>query len=80
MAHGLDPTLKDTTGAYPDDPDGDLDCIADIEAYRHLLTKRDIWQQDWADTGLQKGPPPFNPVPWRYWSSGTNVSAFNDLL
>jgi hypothetical protein len=80
MAHGLDPTMKDTTGAYPDDPDGDLDCIADIEAYGKLLTQRDLWRQDWANTGLQKGLPPFNPMPWRYWSSGTNISAFNDLL
>jgi len=80
IAHGLDPILKDTTGAYPDDPDGDLDCIADIEAYGKLLTQRDLWRQDWADTGLQKGLPPFNPMPWRYWSSGTNISAFNDLL
>lgn len=80
IAHGLNPTLQDSTGAYRGDPDGDLDCIADIEAYGKLLLKENLWKHDWADTGLQKGPPPFNPMPWRYSSSGTNVSAFNDLL
>ncbi|MDW8366229.1 MAG: hypothetical protein RMK49_10330, partial [Abditibacteriales bacterium] len=53
IANNLDPALKDTTGAYPGDPDGDLDCIADIEAYGRLLTREDLWREDWADTGLQ---------------------------
>ncbi len=83
--HHLDPDKPDTTGAYSPDPDnpdlsGDRQCIADIEAYGNPLPRENLWHEDWADTGLQKGPPPFNPMPWRYGSSGTNVSNFNDLL
>lgn len=79
-AHGLDPTRPDTSGAYGGVSNGDRECIADIEAYGRLLPRRDLWKEDWADTGLQKGSPLFIPMPWRYSSSGTNTSIYSDLL
>lgn len=77
---GLDPNDTDTTDAYGGDRIGDAQCVADIAAYGRLLEKRELWKKDWADTGLQKGPPPFNPMPWRHFSTGTNVSKYDDLL
>ena len=82
--HFLDPNSHDTTDAYNrfgDTTPGDLQCIADIEAYGKLLQKKELWREDWADTGLQKGsPPPPDKFPWEYSSTNKNYSKYNDLL
>ncbi|MCS7277846.1 MAG: hypothetical protein NZ531_03255 [Aquificaceae bacterium] len=82
--HFLDPFSFDTTDYYNrfgDTTPGDLQCIADIEAYGKLLQKKELWREDWADTGLQKGtPPPSDEFPWKYSSTGKNYSQYQDLL
>jgi hypothetical protein len=82
--HFLDPNTRDTADAYNrfgDPTPGDLQCIADIEAYGKLLQKEELWRKDWADTGLQKGsPPPSDKFPWVYGSTNKNYSIYKDLL
>ncbi len=72
-AHCLDPDDPHTTRVTEEynDPDGDSDVVAEIEAYARLLQQKEKWKEDWADSGLQKGNPP-NPFPWKYLSTGTN--------
>lgn len=58
--HHLNPNSSDTTGAYPNDspwqvgvdkPDNEL--VADITALGLMFQYKQIWMQDWADTGVQ---------------------------
>lgn len=52
----------DTARAYLDqDPNssdyqkGDKECLCDIQALGKLLPKKGVWQQDWANDGIQWG-------------------------
>ena len=77
-AHHLDPTDSDTTGRYASNPaygygdTGDLECLCEISAFKELLAKQALWQQDWSDGGLQKG---VVPSPNFYWQFRPAVAA-----
>jgi hypothetical protein len=77
--HGLDPRRHDTTGAFRFDPDGDSDAVAEIEAFGALERAKKYWRYDWAQYSMQWGIPP-SPFPWRYVSSGTNISRYDRYL
>jgi len=77
--HGLDPRRRDTTKAFRFDPDGDSDAVAEIEAFGALERAKKYWRYDWAQYSMQWGIPP-SPFPWRYVSSGTNISRYDRYL
>ncbi|MDQ2730903.1 MAG: hypothetical protein M3Y56_04525 [Armatimonadota bacterium] len=61
-AHHLNPNDIDTTHAYDynnngtrntEEP-GDPEYLADVQTLSILLGSRSLWQQDWADTGVQR--------------------------
>ena len=54
--HGLDNTKSDSTGAYggANEP-GDNELLADVAALPAVYGNVDLWNQDWASTGIQYG-------------------------
>jgi len=88
--NGLCPYRMHTTSYYRSYIDRDIpsdpEIVADVLAYGALLNAesggRSLWQRDWSDRGLQYGNPTerFGAFPWRYRSTGRNISSHNDLL
>lgn len=70
--------FTDSEGNLPGGDTPDNETVADIPALNELLNHKDLWQQDWADGGIQKGMLYFNPSNffWKFYPSEPSSVSF----